>query len=94
MKSENALNPPTCVLPFEMFRTFSPNANGHLVPSDRACEINETDDECVLKINLPVFIDATKVRVEFKYGTLTVTLPKRETADVSVKSEHEFSKRS
>jgi hypothetical protein len=76
MRSENALNPPTSALPFEMFRTFSPMANGHLLISARACEISETENECILKIDLPVFVDASKVRVDFKSGTLTVRLPK------------------
>ena len=87
MRTESTLNPPTSVLPFEMFRTFSPTGNGHLTPSTRTCEINETEDECVLKIKLPVFVDATKVRIEFQYGLLTVTLPKRGTVGVSVKCE-------
>jgi HSP20 family molecular chaperone IbpA len=78
MRSENALNPPTSALPFEMFRTFSPIANGHLPISARACEVNETEKECILSVDLPVFVDATKVRVEFKSGTLTVTVPKCE----------------
>lgn len=30
--------------------------------------------------NVPMFVDATKINAEFKYGVLTVTLPKREEA--------------
>jgi HSP20 family protein len=30
--------------------------------------------------NVPMFVDATKINAEFKYGVLTVTLPKREQA--------------
>ncbi|HEV8369737.1 MAG TPA: Hsp20/alpha crystallin family protein [Pyrinomonadaceae bacterium] len=30
--------------------------------------------------NVPMFIDATKISVEFKYGVLTVKLPKRDDA--------------
>jgi HSP20 family molecular chaperone IbpA len=87
MGSEN-LNPPTSVLPFEMFRTFSPIANGHWVLSARGCEITETEDKCVVKLDLPAFVDAAKASVEFKDRTLTVTLPKRGTANVIVKCEH------
>ena len=30
--------------------------------------------------HVPMFVDATKINAEFKYGVLTVTLPKREEA--------------
>lgn len=34
--------------------------------------------EFMRSFNVPMFVDATKVNAEFKYGVLTVTLPKRE----------------
>jgi len=78
MKPESCLNPPTSVLPFEMFRTFSPIANGDSVPSTPVsrCEINETENECVLAINLPVRVDPARVTAEFKGGTLRVMVAK------------------
>jgi HSP20 family molecular chaperone IbpA len=78
MKTENFLNPPTCVLPFEMFRTFSPISNGDSVLSTSVspCEINETENECVLAINLPVRVDPARVTAEFKGGMLRVMVAK------------------
>jgi HSP20 family protein len=34
--------------------------------------------EFMRRFHLPMFIDATKINAEFKYGVLTVTLPKRD----------------
>jgi len=34
----------------------------------------------VRSFNVPTYLDATKINAEFKYGVLTVTLPKREEA--------------
>jgi len=72
MISEKSLNPPTGVLPFNMFRTFSPSsgtpANGP------TCEINQTQDEWVLKINVPTFVDSSDIQAELRYGVLTVRL--------------------
>ena len=36
--------------------------------------------EFMRRFNIPMFIDATKINAEFKYGVLTVTLPKRDEA--------------
>src|SRR6266567_7875619 len=36
--------------------------------------------EFMRSFNVPMFVDATKINAEFKYGVLTVTLPKREEA--------------
>ena len=36
--------------------------------------------EFVRSFNVPIYVDATKIRAEFKDGLLTVTLPKREEA--------------
>jgi HSP20 family molecular chaperone IbpA len=73
MTPKTSLNPPTGVLPFEMFRTFL-----HLAPTARVppYEMNETEKECVIKISLPVAVDATKVSAEFDSGVLMLTLPK------------------
>ena len=80
MRSKISLNAPTSVMPFEMFRTFSPISRRDLPPSVKVpmCEINETEKDCVLAINLPVFVDTTKITAELKHGVLILTLPKRE----------------
>jgi HSP20 family molecular chaperone IbpA len=72
MIPEKSLNPPTSVLPFDMFRTFSPNPETHLTPtaSGPVCEIHETENEWVLKINVPTFVDANSIQVELRYGVL------------------------
>ncbi len=36
--------------------------------------------EFMRTFNVPMFVDATKINTDFKYGVLTVTLPKREEA--------------
>ncbi len=36
--------------------------------------------EFMRSFTVPMFVDATKINAEFKYGVLTVTLPKREEA--------------
>jgi len=36
--------------------------------------------EFVRSFNVPTYVDATKIRAEYKHGLLTVTLPKREEA--------------
>ncbi len=36
--------------------------------------------EFMRTFNVPMFVDATKINADFKYGVLTVTLPKREEA--------------
>ncbi len=80
MSSETSLNPPTGVLPFEMFRTFSTISFMDLAPTGPQCEIKETERECVvaIAISLPLFVDTTKISAELRNGVLMVTLPKRE----------------
>lgn len=49
------LNPSTCVLPFDMFRSFAPvfNKNWPFTTWRPPCDIYETDKEIVLKMELP-----------------------------------------
>jgi HSP20 family molecular chaperone IbpA len=87
MKSETALNPPTGVLPFEMFRSYSSITRTDPVPLSRvpSYDICETDKEIVFKIELPEvksFGDASEATAEFKLGVLTVTVPKRQAKPV------------
>ena len=55
MLSGSLLNPPTCVLPFEMFRVFAPvfDRRRPLTAWTPPCDIYETDREIVLKMELP-----------------------------------------
>lgn len=127
MNPGSFLNPSTCVLPFDMFRSFAPvfDKKRRSTAWTPACDIYETDTEIVLKMELaemkkenvhvtlennvlmlrgerkfeetvkresyyrierkcgefsrsfrlPSHIEGSKVLVEFKDGTLTVTLP-------------------
>ena len=49
------INPPTGVLPFDMFRTFAPvfDLNSPLTAWTPKCDIYETDKEIVFKMDLP-----------------------------------------
>ena len=49
------INPPTGVLPFEMFRSFAPvfDQNWPVTAWTPPCDIYETDKEIVLKMELP-----------------------------------------
>jgi HSP20 family protein len=54
MKPVTSLNPPTGVLPFDMFRTFAPTIKDNLPFSQwlPPCDIYETEKEIVLKMEL------------------------------------------
>lgn len=87
MKPETALNPPTGVLPFEMFRSYSSITRSNPVALSRVppYEICETEKEIAFKIELPEvkrFGDALEVTAEFKLGVLTVTVPKRQPGEI------------
>lgn len=87
MKSETGLNPPTGVLPFEMFRSYSSITRTDPVALSRVPSYNicETDKEIVFKIELPEvkrFCDASEVTAAFKLGVLMVTVPKRQAKPV------------
>jgi HSP20 family protein len=47
------LNPPTGVLPFDMFRSFAPVFDGPLATWTPPCDIYESDSEIILKMELP-----------------------------------------
>ena len=52
MIPSSPMNPPTCVLPFEMFRSFAPVFDTYTAWTP-LCDIYETDKEIVLKMELP-----------------------------------------
>jgi HSP20 family protein len=47
------LNPPTGVLPFDMFRSFAPVFDERLATWTPPCDIYESDSEIILKMELP-----------------------------------------
>ena len=55
MTRESSMNPSTCVMPFEMFRSCAPTfeKNGTLSAWTPPCDIYETEREIVLKMELP-----------------------------------------
>jgi HSP20 family protein len=67
------MNPPTGVLPFEMFRTFAPvfDQNWPLTAWTPPCDIYETDKEIVLKMDLP---EMRKEDVQVTYENNVLTL--------------------
>jgi HSP20 family protein len=67
------MNPPTGVLPFEMFRTFAPvfDQNWPLTAWTPPCDIYETDKEIVLKMDLPE-VRKEHVQVTIKNHVLTL----------------------
>jgi HSP20 family protein len=67
------LNPHTGVLPFDMFRTFAPTMRDHMPFAQwlPPCDIYETDQEIVLKIELPE-IKKEDVRVTLENNILSL----------------------
>lgn len=73
MATENLMNRPTGVLPFDMFRSFGPIVDMHWPPKawTPPCDIYEIDKEIVLKMELPE-MRKEDVRVTFENGVLTL----------------------
>lgn len=73
MISGTSLNPRTGVLPFEMFRSFAPIFPDNLRFKDwtPACDIYETDNEVVLKVELPE-VKKEEVDVQIENNLLTL----------------------
>ncbi len=84
MTLETFRNPPTGVLPFDMFRSFAPMVDMHwpFTAWTPPCDIYETDKEIVLKMELPE-MRKEDVRVTFENGVLTLRGQRRfeETVD-------------
>lgn len=55
MTPQTLMNPRTCVLPFDMFRSFAPmvDTNWPFTAWTPPCDIYETEKEIVLKVELP-----------------------------------------
>ena len=68
-----SLNPRTGVLPFEMFRSFAPMFPDNLrfKAWTPACDIYETDNEVVLKVELPE-VKKEEVNVQIENNVLTL----------------------
>ena len=78
------LNPATCVLPFDMFRSFAPafGKKSPFTPWTPRCDIYETDREMVLKMELPE-IPKEDIHVTLENNVLTLRGERRfeETVD-------------
>ena len=83
------LNPPTGILPFEMFRTFAPIMKDHLPfsPWVPPCDIYETENEIVLKMELPE-MKKEDVRVSIENNTLTLRGERKFEAKVERENYH------
>ena len=73
MTPETLKNPPTGVLPFDMFRSFAPIIDMHwpFTSWTPPCDIYETDKEIVLKVELPE-MRKEDVRVTLENNVLTL----------------------
>lgn len=89
MKPGSLLNPPTGVLPFDMFRTFAPVMKD-VRPSSPwlpPCDIYETEKEIVLKMELPE-MKKEDVRVTMENNVLTLRGERRFEAKVGRENFH------
>ena len=83
------LNPPTGVLPFDMFRTFAPVMKDNLPfsPWLPPCDIYETEKEIVLKMELPE-MKKEDVRVTMENNVLTLRGERRFETKVERENYH------
>ena len=83
------LNPNTGVLPFDMFRTFSPAMRdpNSLSPWVPPCDIYETDQEIVLKMELPE-MKSDDVRLTLENNVLTIRGERKFEAKVEHENYH------
>lgn len=83
------LNPRTGVLPFDMFRTFSPIIRDqlHVSPWLPPCDIYETEKEIVLKMELPE-LKKEEVWVTLEKNVLTLRGERRFEAKVDREHYH------
>ena len=83
------LNPHTGILPFDMFRTFGPTMmdQNSLSPWLPPCDIYETDQEIVLKIELPE-MKKDDVRLTLENNVLTLRGERRFEAKVERENYH------
>jgi HSP20 family protein len=89
MTPETLKNPPTGVLPFDMFRSFAPIIDMHwpFTSWRPLCDIYETDKEIVLKMELPE-MRKEDVRVTFENKVLTLRGERRFEAAVDRNKYH------
>ena len=83
------LNPPTGILPFDMFRTFAPIMKDHLpfTPWVPPCDIYETEKEIVLKMEVPE-MKKEDVRVIIENNVLTLSGERKFEAKVNRENYH------
>ncbi|HSE21529.1 MAG TPA: Hsp20/alpha crystallin family protein [Pyrinomonadaceae bacterium] len=83
------LNPPTGVLPFDMFRRFAPTMGdpNSLSPWVPLCDIYETDQEIVLKMELPE-MKRDDVRLTLEKNVLTIRGERKFEAKVEQENYH------
>lgn len=89
MTPETFRNPPTGVLPFNMFRSFAPmiDTQWPLTPWTPPCDIYETDKEIVLKMELPE-MRKEDVRVTLENNVLTLRGERKFDETVTRESYH------
>ena len=96
----SSLNPPTCVLPFEMFRSFAPafdvnpalDKNWPLPAWTPLCDIYETDKEIVLTMELPE-MHKEDVHVTFEHNALTLRGKRRMKETVNRENYHRIERK-
>lgn len=83
------LNPHTGVLPFDMFRTFAPTIGdpNSLSPWVPLCDLYETDQEIVLKMELPE-MKRDDVRLTLESNVLTIRGERKFEAKVEHENYH------
>jgi HSP20 family protein len=93
MTPETLKNPPTGVLPFDMFRSFAPiDMHWPFTSWTPPCDIYETDKEIVLKMELPEMREED-VRVTFENKVLTLRGERRFEEAVDRDNYHRIERR-
>lgn len=93
MITGSVVNPPTGVLPFDMFRSFAPVFDRNSpVAWTPPCDIYETDKEMVLKMELPE-MRKEDVHVTIKNNVLTLRGERKFEETVSRENYHRIERR-
>ena len=94
MTCESSMNPSTCVIPFEMFRSCAPTfeKNGTLSAWTPPCDIYETEKELVLKMELPE-MKKEDVHVALEGNVLTLRGQRKFEATVNRENYHRIERK-
>jgi HSP20 family protein len=94
MTPETFMNPHSGVLPFDMFRSFSPMFDKHWPTTlwTPLCDIYETDKEIVLKMELPE-MRKEDVRVSLENNVLTLRGERKFEASVNREDYHRIERK-